>query len=66
LGGFFEHFHGFSFGLTDGMKIDFGSAPVLMPQDALDRADGDIGPETSGTTQIAFLPLDPGSGSAPY
>jgi len=48
------------------MKIDFGSAPVLMPQDALDRADGDIGPETSGTTQIAFLPLDPGSGSAPY
>ena len=36
--------HGFPLSFTDRMQINLGGGPVLMAQDALDRADGHIGP----------------------
>ena len=48
----FKDLHRLSLGLPDGMKVDLGGCPVLVPQKALDGSEVDILPVQDRSTQV--------------
>ncbi len=62
--GLVKNRHGFLLGISDTVKVNFRRASVLMPENPLDRSDGDVAVFHDGGSRVSngMVPEIPNSG----
>ncbi len=62
--GLVKNRHGFLLGISDTVKVNFRRASVLMPENPLDRSDGDVVVFHEGRSRVTngMVPEIPNSG----